>query len=64
VEISKGLSSDRTQSPLPAAPRNCSRLGLHWSRGGGTLPFTQGVWSSTMLMVMLGCQWEITSTGP
>lgn len=38
--------------------------GLHWSRGGGTLPFTHGVWSSTMLMVMLGCQWEITSTGP
>lgn len=39
-------------------------LSLHWSSGGGTLPFTHGVWSSTMLMVMLGCQCEITSTGP
>lgn len=39
-------------------------LGLHWSSGGGTLPFTHGVWSSTMLMVMLGCQCEMTSTGP
>ena len=38
--------------------------GSHWSRGGGTLPFTHGVWSSTMLMVRLGCQWEMTSTGP
>lgn len=38
--------------------------GSHWSRGGGTLPFTHGVWSSTILMVMLGCQWEMTSTGP
>lgn len=37
---------------------------LRWSRGGGTEPLTQAVWSSTMLMVRLGCQWEMISTGP
>lgn len=37
---------------------------LRWSKGGGTEPLTQAVWSSTMLMVRFGCQWEMISTGP
>lgn len=41
-----------------------SRRNLRWSRGGGTEPLTQAVWSSIILMVRLGCQWEIISTGP
>lgn len=35
-----------------------------WSKGGGTEPLTHAVWSSTMLMVRFGCQWEMISTGP
>jgi len=35
---------------------------LHSSRGGGTAPWIQLVWSVTRFIVRFGCQWETTSS--